>query len=226
MIKDDKRIRLFIGHYGSGKSEVSINYVTKLREQVEGEVALADLDVVNVYFRSREKKDIMKDLGITPIDSSMNTTTLDLPAVSAEIMRPLNDKSVNYVIDVGGDNVGGKVVGRFANQFNSNDYDMFYVVNANREKTQTAKEVLQYIDAIEATSKLKVTGLINNTHMLKETTVEDVLKGQYVAREVSKIRNIPIKYISCLESIVDKLPKDLEGDILPMKLYLREEWMM
>ena len=168
----------------------------------------------------------MKDLGITPIDSSINTTTLDLPAVSAEIMRPLNDKSVNYVIDVGGDNVGGKVVGRFANQFNSNDYDMFYVVNANREKTQTAKEVLQYIDAIEATSKLKVTGLINNTHMLKETTVEDVLKGQYVAREVSKIRNIPIKYISCLESIVDKLPKDLEGDILPMKLYLREEWMM
>ena len=226
MIKDDKRIRLFIGHYGSGKSEVSINYVTKLREQVEGEVALADLDVVNVYFRSREKKDIMKDLGITPIDSSINTTTLDLPAVSAEIMRPLNDKSVNYVIDVGGDNVGGKVVGRFANQFNSNDYDMFYVVNANREKTQTAKEVLQYIDAIEATSKLKVTGLINNTHMLKETTVEDVLKGQYVARDVSKIRNIPIKYISCLESIVDKLPKDLEGDILPMKLYLREEWMM
>ena len=226
MIKDDKRIRLFIGHYGSGKSEVSINYVTKLREQVEGEVALADLDVVNVYFRSREKKDIMKDLGITPIDSSINTTTLDLPAVSAEIMRPLNDKSVNYVIDVGGDNVGGKVVGRFANQFNSNDYDMFYVVNANREKTQTAKEVLQYIDAIEATSKLKVTGLINNTHMLKETTVEDVLKGQYVAREVSKIRNIPIKYISCLESIVDKLPKDLEGDILPMKLYLRDEWMM
>ena len=226
MIKVDKRIRLFIGHYGSGKSEVSINYVTKLREQVEGEVALADLDVVNVYFRSREKKDIMKDLGITPIDSSINTTTLDLPAVSAEIMRPLNDKSVNYVIDVGGDNVGGKVVGRFANQFNSNDYDMFYVVNANREKTQTAKEVLQYIDAIEATSKLKVTGLINNTHMLKETTVEDVLKGQYVAREVSKIRNIPIKYISCLESIVDKLPKDLEGDILPMKLYLREEWMM
>ena len=226
MIKDDKRIRLFIGHYGSGKSEVSINYVTKLREQVEGEVALADLDVVNVYFRSREKKDIMKDLGITPIDSSINTTTLDLPAVSAEIMRPLNDKSVNYVIDVGGDNVGGKVVGRFANQFNSNDYDMFYVVNANREKTQTAKEVLQYIDAIEASSKLKVTGLINNTHMLKETTVEDVLKGQYVAREVSKIRNIPIKYISCLESIVDKLPKDLEGDILPMKLYLREEWMM
>lgn len=225
MIKDDKRIRLFIGHYGSGKSEVSINYVTRLREIVDGEVALADLDVVNVYFRTREKKDLMKKLGITPIDSSIQTTTLDVPAISAEIMRPLHDSNVNYVLDVGGDNVGGRVVGRFAEHFKSDDYDMFFVVNANREKTQTAKEVLGYIDAIEASSKLKVTGLVNNTHLLRETTVKDILKGQEVVKEVSKIKNIPVKYVCCLESLVDKLPADLEGDILPIKLYLREEWM-
>lgn len=225
MLKDDKRVRLFIGHYGSGKSEVSLNYVTKLREQVEGEVAIADVDVVNVYFRSREKKDLMKKMGITPIDSSIQTTTLDVPAVSAEVMRPLHDKTTNYVVDVGGDNVGGRVVGRFADHFEQGDYDMFCVVNANREKTQTAEEVLGYIDAIEATSKLKVTGLVNNTHLLRETTVEDVLKGQEVAREISKIKNIPIKYVCCIENLVDKLPKDLEGDILPIKLFLREDWM-
>lgn len=225
MIKDDKRVRLFIGHYGSGKSEVSINYVTRLREVVDGEVALADLDVVNVYFRTREKKDLMRQLGITPIDSSIQTTTLDVPAVSAEVMRPLHDDKVNYVLDVGGDNVGGRVVGRFAEHFKSDNYDMFFVINANREKTQTANEVLGYIDAIEASSKLKVTGLVNNTHLLRETTVEDVLKGQEVAREVSKIKNIPIKYVCCIENLVDKLPKDLEGDILPIKMYLREEWM-
>ncbi|WP_434793775.1 hypothetical protein TPDSL_39170 [Terrisporobacter petrolearius] len=225
MIKDDKRVRLFIGHYGSGKSEVSMNYVTMLRELVDAEVALADLDVVNVYFRTREKKDLMRQLGITPIDSSIQTTTLDVPAVSAEVMRPLHDDKVNYVVDVGGDNVGGRVVGRFAEHFKPEDYDMFFVVNANREKTQTAQEVLGFIDAIEASSKLKVTGLVNNTHLLRETTVDDVLKGQEVVREVSKIKNIPIKYVCCLESLVDKLPKDLEGDILPIKLYLREEWM-
>lgn len=225
MIKDDKRVRLFIGHYGSGKSEVSINYVIRLRDEVKGEVALADIDVVNVYFRSREKKKLMKQLGITPIDSSIQTTTLDIPAVSAEVMRPLHDKTTNYVLDVGGDTVGGKVVGRFAQHFEANDYDMFFVINANREKTQTADEVLEYIDAIEATSKLKVTGLVNNTHLLRETTVGDVLKGQIVAKEVSRIKNIPIKYICCLEKLVDKLPKNLEGDILPIKLYLREEWM-
>ncbi len=225
MIKDDKRVRLFIGHYGSGKSEVSINYVTRLREVVDGEVALADIDVVNVYFRTREKKDLMRQLGITPIDSSIQTTTLDVPAVSAEVMRPLHDDKVNYVLDVGGDNVGGRVVGRFAEHFKSDNYDMFFVINANREKTQTANEVLGYIDAIEASSKLKVTGLVNNTHLLRETTVEDVLKGQEVARAVSKIKNIPIKYVCCIENLVDKLPKDLEGDILPIKMYLREEWM-
>ena len=88
-----------------------------------------------------------------------------------------------------------------------------------------AQEVLGYIDAIEVSSKLKVTGLINNTHLLRETTVEDVLKGQEVVREVSKIKNIPIKYVCCIESILDQIPKDLEGEILPIKLYLREDWM-
>lgn len=225
MMKDDKRVRLFIGHYGSGKSEVSINYVTKLRELVDGEVAIADLDVVNVYFRSREKKDMMNQLGITPIDSSIQTTTLDVPAVSAEVMRPLHDNKVNYVVDVGGDNVGARVVGRFSGHFKESDYDMFCVVNANREKTQTAQEVLGYIDSMEAASKLKVTGLINNTHLLRETTIEDVLKGQEIVREVAKIKNLPIKYVCCLENLVEHLPSDLEGDILPIKLYLREEWM-
>lgn len=225
MMKNDKRVRLFIGHYGSGKSEVSINYVTKLRELVDGEVAIADLDVVNVYFRSREKKDMMNKLGITPIDSSIQTTTLDVPAVSAEVMRPLHDDNVNYVVDVGGDNVGARVVGRFSEHFQESDYDMFCVVNANREKTQTAKDVLGYIDAMEAASKLKVTGLINNTHLLRETTIEDILKGQEIVREVAEIKNLPIKYVCCLENLVEHLPSDLEGDILPIKLYLREEWM-
>ena len=142
MIKDDKRVRLFIGHYGSGKSEVSINYVTRLRELVDGEVALADLDVVNVYFRTREKKELMKKLGITPIDSSIETTTLDVPAVSAQIMRPLHNDNVNYVLDVGGDNVGGRVVGRFAEHFKSDDYDMFFVVMQIERKLKLLKKFL------------------------------------------------------------------------------------
>lgn len=225
MIQDDKRVRLFIGHYGSGKSEVSINYVTKLRQEVDGEVAFADLDIVNVYFRTREKKDELRSMGINPIDSSISTTTLDLPAVSAQIMTPLHSKDVNYVLDVGGDNVGTRVVGRFAEHFVEGEYDMFCVVNANREQTQTAQDVIRFIESMEASSKLKVTGLINNTHMIRSTSVEDVLKGQELVREVSKLTNLPIKYVTCLRELVDSLPEDLEGDILPIDLYMREIWM-
>ena len=78
---------------------------------------------------------------------------------------------------------------------------------------------------MEATSKLKVTGLINNTHFIRQTTVEDVLKGQKLAKEVSELTNIPIKYVSCLKELIGSLPNNLEGEILPIDLYMREEWM-
>lgn len=225
MIKDDKRIRLFIGHYGSGKSEVSINYVTKLRKQVKNPVSFADLDIVNVYFRTREKKQELEDMGIETIDSSIHTTTLDIPAVCSKVISPIYSKDTDYVIDVGGDNVGTRVVGRFSNHFENKQYDMFCVVNANREQTQTAAQVIDFIKSMELTSKLKVTGLINNTHLIRQTTVDDILKGQKLVREVSKLTNIPIKYTTCLRDLVKFLPNDLDGEILPIDLYMREDWM-
>ena len=107
MIKDDKRVRLFIGHYGSGKSEVSINYVTNLRKIVDGPVAFADLDIVNVYFRTREKKDELRSMGINPIDSSIETDTLDLPAVSAFLL--VCGKSASWRRASGGRRGSGRV---------------------------------------------------------------------------------------------------------------------
>lgn len=225
MLSNDKRIRIMIGHYGSGKSEFAMNYVVKLRDEVDGKVALSDLDIVNVYFRTREKKNFLKSLNILPIYSSIDAPTLDLPAISAEIATPINDKLYNYVMDVGGDNVGARVIGRFNHLLNEGDYDMFCIVNGNREQTQTANQVINHIKSIEKASGLKVTGLVNNTHLIKLTTVEDILKGQELVTEVSRLCNIPIRYVACLESIVDELPKDLEGEIFPIKLYMRENWM-
>ena len=225
MIVNDKRIRIIIGHYGSGKSEFSMNYVTKLRELVNTKVAISDLDVVNVYFRTREKRDFLQSNNIVPIDSSIQATTLDLPAVSAQVTGPITDKSYNYVVDVGGDDVGARVLGRFSHLVQSDDYDMFCIVNANREKTQTAKEVIDHIRAIEKASKLKVTGLINNTHLVRETTIDDILKGQELIKEVSNLTNIPIRYVTCLESLIPQLPDNLEGEIFPIKLHMRECWM-
>lgn len=206
---NNKRIRIITGHYGSGKSEFSVNYALKLRGEIEGRLAISDLDVVNVYFRSRGMKDLLEEKGIHVIASSVDAPTLDIPALSAEIHTPLLNKDYNNIIDLGGDKVGATVIARYRDMIDDEDYDMFFVVNANREKTQTAEEVMGYIDEIEAASKLKVTGLINNTHMLKATTIEDLEKGQEVCREVSKARNIPIKFVSCMESLVDQIPEDL-----------------
>lgn len=225
MIKNDKRIRIIIGHYGSGKSEFSMNYVTKLRDLTDAKVAISDLDIVNVYFRTREKRDFLQSKNIMPIDSSIQATSLDLPAVSAQVTAPLTDKSYDYVIDVGGDDVGARVLGRFSHLVEKDDYDMFCVVNANREQTQTTSDVINHIRAIENSSKLKVTGLINNTHLVRETTIEDILKGRELVKEVSNITNIPIKYVTCLESLIPQLPTNLDGDVFPINLYMRECWM-
>ncbi|WP_373214908.1 ATP-binding protein [Peptostreptococcus anaerobius] len=223
---NNKRIRIITGHYGSGKSEFSVNYALKLRGEIKGRLAISDLDVVNVYFRSRGMKDLLEEKGIHVIASSVDAPTLDIPALSAEIHTPLLNKDYNNIIDLGGDKVGATVIARYRDMIDDEDYDMFFVVNANREKTQTAEEVMGYIDEIEAASKLKVTGLINNTHMLKATTIEDLEKGQEVCREVSKARNIPIKFVSCMESLVDQIPEDFEGEIIPLSLMLRDQWMM
>ena len=222
----DRRIKIITGHYGSGKSEFSVNYALKLRQEVEGKLALSDLDVINVYFRSRERKKELEEKGIHVISSSIDAPNLDVPALSAEIHTPLLNKEYVNIIDLGGDNTGAKVMARYRDMVDPSECDMFFVVNANREKTQTAQEVIDYIKSVESASGLKVTGLINNTHMLKNTTLEDIEKGQQVCIEVAKQLDIPIKYISCIESVAKEIPETFEGEVIPLKLFLRDSWMM
>lgn len=221
----DKRIRIIIGHYGSGKSEFSVNYAVKLAEMGR-KVALADLDVVNVYFRSREKAKELEKLGIRVIASQKNTPAVDVPSISAEVYAPLQDESYDFVMDVGGDQVGARALGRYVDYFKEGNYDMFFVLNANRPETQSAEKAYEYMVKIQDVSRAKITGIVNNTHMLKATTVEDVLRGQELAMELKKMTGIPIRYISVLEELVPELPKDMEGEIVPIKLFLRDDWML
>lgn len=221
---NDNRIRIITGHYGSGKTEFAVNYAVKLA-LVNKKVAIADLDVVNPYFRSREKEEFLKDLGIRVIGSSIKGLASDLPAVSGEVLTPLQDVSYDAVFDVGGDAIGARALGRYHEYFGEGNYDMFFVINANRPETSEVEKTIGYLKNIEFQARAKVTGIINNTHLLKATTVEDVLRGQELCKKVSKELNIPIKYISCIEKVAKDLPKDLEGEIFPIKMYMREEWM-
>lgn len=225
MFINDKRIRIIIGHYGSGKTEFSVNYAMKLKQATSSKVAIADLDIVNVYFRSREKQVMLEEQGIKVIASSIAGNALDLPAVAADIITPLEDKSYEYVIDVGGDSVGARVLGRFKNYIEDGDYDMFMVVNANREQTIDLEGIKRHKETIEATSRLKVTGFINNTHLIRETTLEDVLKGDKLLKEASKELGIPIRYVSAMSHIASQIPDEVSGEILALDLIMRDQWM-
>ena len=222
---DDKRIRIITGHYGSGKTEFAVNYSVKLSKQGK-KVVLADLDVVNPYFRSREKEKELSKLGIKVIGSSIKGSASDVPAVSGEVNAPLQNEDVEAVLDVGGDPAGARVLGRYYSYFKEGKYDLFFIINANRAETQTVEKTIEYLREIERISRAKVTGLINNTHLLKSTTVDDVLRGQELTEKISEITGIPVKYVVALEQVAKNLPKNIQGQIFPINLYMREDWMM
>lgn len=221
----DKRLVIVIGHYGSGKTEFSVNYAVKMKEMFEN-VSIADLDIVNPYFRSREKRDFFEKIGIKLYDSSIRNTAVDLPALPAELMGVILNENEKSILDVGGDPVGARVLARYAEQIKNTPYDMLYVINGNRPETNTVEGVLKYMKLIEATSKLKITGLINNTHMLKDTKVEDVEFGHELTKKVSWETNIPIRYEAVINETAVKIKnQEIIEKLFPINLYMREDWM-
>ncbi len=221
----DKRIRIIIGHYGSGKTEFAVNYALELRKIYEN-VSICDLDIVNPYFRTREKAELLEKRGVKVISGAKgHQANLDIPMVSPSILAPLQNPLEQVVLDVGGDAVGARVLARFKNYFTEGEYDMLCVINANREQTQDAIGAISHIRAIEETVGVKVTGLINNTHLIRETMLEDVLKGQKLVHEVSEITGIPIRYVSSIKKLTDLLPLNIKGAPFPIHMYMREDWM-
>lgn len=189
-------------------------------------VALGDLDIVNPYFRSRERAEAMEAKGIRVISSALgHNLTLDLPAVSAEIRGPMADLETEVILDVGGDSVGARAVVGFVNDIKARGYEMFLVINAYRPETKDLAGVLRHLEAIEYTTKLKFTGLIVNTHLVWDTTADDVMAGVKLAREVVAATGLPIRYVSAIPSALADLPADVEGEKLPIGMYMRDAWM-
>lgn len=225
MIKDDRRVRIICGHYGSGKTEFAVNYAVKLAE-AGGNPVLADIDVINPYFRSRERTAELEALGIRVAASSTKAVSLDLPAISSGVYSVFDDRNTNAVLDVGGDKGGITVLNRFSDHFSHpEEYDLFLVINAYREATREVSQIIEYIDIFENTCGLKVSGLINNTHMLKSTTAADLITGFKLASEVSEKTGIPLKYNSGLRALEAELPVEVKTDFFSIDLFLREEWM-
>ena len=226
MVADDRRIRIITGHYGSGKTEFAVNYVKKLRESVDGRVAIADLDIVNVYFRSREKKEELEEKGIQVIASNLDTAVADVPAVSGAMTMPVINKDYQYVVDLGGNDVGTLVLGRIKPLLDHAEADFFMVVNAYRPNTSTPEGIIEQMENLEYAAGLKVTGFINNTNLVRETTAECLLHGDEVLKEVTKRTGVPVKYVSYVKDVMtEEIPEGLSGELFPMEFNMRKTWM-
>ncbi len=228
MYLDDKRIRIISGHYGSGKTEFAVNYVTNLKKISKNKVAISDMDIVNVYFRSREKKDELTKQGIEVFGSSISASA-DLPAIPKEMLIPFVDKEYDYVVDLGGNDVGTIVLRRFKEHIDMSEVDFFMVVNVYRPDTQTVDAIIEQKEKLEYASGFKVTGFINNSNLVRETSAEDLLYGDRLLKEASSKTGVPIKYTSYVKEVVKDITPDiiskLSGDVIPLKYYMREVWM-
>ncbi|NDO45781.1 hypothetical protein [Clostridium sp. MD294] len=226
MVYNDKRVTIITGHYGSGKTEFAVNYAMKLSE-ISPKVTLGDLDIVNVYFRSRERKKQLEEMGIHVISSNLEGDSVDIPAVAA-IASPVRDKSTKYVVDLGGNDVGTMVLGRLKPLLDSAETDFLMVVNVNRPDTSSPEGILREMKSIEDASGLQITGFINNTNLIRETTAEDITMGDKILKEASKLSGVPIKYTTYVEEVIKdtkNLPDDLGGKLFPLKFYMRKDWM-
>ena len=215
-----KNIHIIVGHYGSGKTEFSINMAVKTGSDV-----LVDLDIVNPYIRSADARRELKELGIDVIASEYVNTNVDVPAIPSEVYSVFHGGKKS-VFDVGGDDDGAIALGRFHDKFDACGYEMLLVYNANRPLTQTADEIIEYIDLIQQASSLKVTGLVNNTHVMEYTTTEGLLHGQELGEEVKKRTGIPVKYISGKKEILDTLPAKYDDLKFPIDTFMKKPWEM
>ncbi|MGN1348488.1 MAG: hypothetical protein ACI4VI_06045 [Acutalibacteraceae bacterium] len=196
-----KRVNIFCGHYGSGKTNIAINYAVYLKNQGL-DVAIADIDIVNPYFRTKDSEDELRKKGIEVISLPFANTNVDLPALPAEVYSLVQNKSKYAVFDVGGDDRGAYALGRYVPSIlEENNYNMFFVANFYRPLTQTAQEALEVIREIESACAIPFTGIINNSNLGEETTAEDILRTAKEAEKLSRISGLPLEMTTCDEKI-------------------------
>ena len=214
---EHKRLTLFAGHYGSGKTNIAVNYALLLARE-EKKVCIADLDIVNPYFRTKDSAAVLEQAGVTLISPQFANTNVDLPALPAEAYRLVTDKSIYGIMDIGGDDRGAYALGRYVPAMKEeNDYRMIFVANCYRPLTRTPEEAMEVMAEIEAACNLKFTDIINNSNLGSETTPETVLGSLPYMEKLSALSGLPIYATTAVntvaESLTDKIP-----NVLPLQL--------
>lgn len=201
---------IFAGHYGSGKTNIAVNYALWLKKNHE-KVVIADLDIVNPYFRTKDSADILKLSGITLISSNYANSNVDVPALPGEINAIFDDPNSYAVIDVGGDDRGAFALGRYYEKLRQDDVSAYLVVNMYRPLSRDAETTIKIKNEIEAAARITFTGIINNSNLGTATTAADILHSIPYAEEISKSTQLPIVMTTVQRSLAAEVMPDIEN---------------
>ncbi len=209
---EHKRLTLFAGHYGSGKTNIALNYARYLHAQ-HLPVTIADLDIVNPYFRTRDSEDALRAEGISLICSPFANSNLDAPAMPREVYALVSGREEYGVLDIGGDDRGALALGRYVPEILSEgNYEMLFVINRARPLTRSVESTLEVMGEIVDACALPFTAVVNNTNLGLSTTARDVLESMDYARAVAAAAELPLK-MTCAD---ERLCPELSGKIDPL----------
>ena len=212
-----KRVTLFAGHYGSGKTNIAVNYALHLKKQGK-DVVIADMDIVNPYFRTKDSTDVLEEAGIELISPKFANSNVDLPALPQEMYKTVQDRSKYSVLDIGGDDRGASALGRYRPYIlEENNYEMVFVANFYRPLTTTPSEALEVMREIETAAGISFTAIVNNSNVGNETTAEDVLATVNRAEELTKLSGLPLIFTTATTKVAAGLENKLQY-VLPLNL--------
>ena len=208
-----KRVNLFCGHYGSGKTNVAVNFAFYLKKQGL-DVAIADIDIVNPYFRTKDSENELKSAGIDVISLPFANSNVDLPALPPEVYSLVQNRTRMAVFDIGGDDRGAYALGRYAPYIlEENDFHMFFVANFCRPLTRTAQEAMEVMKEIEEACGIPFTALVNNSNLGRETTLEKIREWHREAERLSELSGLPVAMTCAEKSLCTGT-----DDLFPLKL--------
>ncbi len=212
-----KRITLFAGHYGSGKTNIAVNYAFNLKADGK-KVVIADLDIVNPYFRTKDSEAELREAGIELISSEFASSNVDLPALPQDIYSVVDNNERYAVMDIGGDDRGAYALGRYADSIKKeNNYEMFMVINMYRPLTRDVESTVEVMNEIETACSMKFTAIVNNSNIGEETTAQDVLDSLEYAQAVSQATGLPIGLTTVREDLYNYLCEKVDN-LMPLRL--------
>lgn len=210
---------IICGHYGAGKTNLAVNLALWAAGAEKGPVAVADLDLVNPYFRTADFRQLFSTQGIELIAPVYANTNLDIPVLPPKLGAVIGKRNGTLIIDVGGDDDGAVALGGYAHLLNQSGYVMLYVINALREPDPDPEEEASLLRAVEQSSRLQITGLVNNTNLGRETTPEVLEKSRDYVAAVSEKTGLPVLFTAASADI-----KRWDEPVFPVQVFVKPPW--